>query len=47
MMAMATSSGTEIDWETALIQRARRGDSHAFERLYREYSGACTGYVYA
>jgi RNA polymerase sigma-70 factor, ECF subfamily len=43
MMAMATSPGTEIDWESALIQRARRGDSHAFERLYREYSGRVYG----
>jgi RNA polymerase sigma-70 factor (ECF subfamily) len=42
MTAMATT-GTEIGWEGALIQRARRGDSHAFERLYREYSGRVYG----
>jgi RNA polymerase sigma-70 factor, ECF subfamily len=43
MMAMATSPGSEIDWEAALIQRARRGDAQAFERLYREYSGRVYG----
>jgi RNA polymerase sigma-70 factor (ECF subfamily) len=43
MTAMASSTGTEIGWEGALIQRARRGDSHAFERLYREYSGRVYG----
>jgi RNA polymerase sigma-70 factor (ECF subfamily) len=44
MTAMATSTGgTEIGWETALIQRARKGDTHAFERLYREYSGRVYG----
>jgi RNA polymerase sigma-70 factor (ECF subfamily) len=42
MTAIAGSSG-EIGWEGALIQRARRGDSHAFERLYREYSGRVYG----
>ena len=42
-MAMASSTGEEIGWEAALIQRARRGDSHAFERLYREYSGRVYG----
>lgn len=41
---MAPSTGaTEIGWETALIQRARKGDTHAFERLYREYSGRVYG----
>jgi RNA polymerase sigma-70 factor, ECF subfamily len=43
MMATASSTGEEIGWEAALIQRARRGDSHAFERLYREYSGRVYG----
>lgn len=44
MTAMATSTGgTEIGWESALIQRARKGDTHAFERLYREYSGRVYG----
>ena len=39
MMAMATTSGTEIDWETALIQRAIHIAGIAIERntgeLYR------------
>jgi len=44
MTAMAPSTpGNEIGWETALIQRARKGDTHAFERLYREYSGRVYG----
>jgi RNA polymerase sigma-70 factor (ECF subfamily) len=43
MTAMASSMGEEVGWESALIQRARRGDSHAFERLYREYSGRVYG----
>ncbi len=43
MMAMASSGAEHIEWETALIQRARAGDSHAFERLYREYSGRVYG----
>ena len=36
---MASSPGEQIDWVSGLIQRARKGDSHAFERLYREFSG--------
>lgn len=28
-----------IDWEAGLVQRARRGDTRAFERLYREHVG--------
>src|SRR6186713_2942146 len=43
MTAMASSMGEEVGWESALIQRARHGDSHAFERLYREYSGRVYG----
>ena len=43
MLAMATPHGERVDWEAALIQRARRGDSPAFERLYREYSGRVYG----
>ena len=43
MMTAVAGSGGEIGWEGALIQRARRGDSHAFERLYREYSGRVYG----
>ncbi len=40
---MAGPAGDQIDWVTALIQRARQGDSPAFERLYREYSGRVYG----
>ncbi len=44
MMAAAISGGGEqIDWEQGLVQRARRGDSHAFERLYREHVGRVYG----
>ncbi len=43
MTAMASPTGDQIDWVTALIQRARKGDSHAFERLYREFSGRVYG----
>jgi RNA polymerase sigma-70 factor, ECF subfamily len=32
-----------IDWEAALVQRARSGDSRAFERLYREHAGKVYG----
>jgi RNA polymerase sigma-70 factor, ECF subfamily len=35
--------GEEIEWEGALVQRARGGDPRAFERLYRQH----TGRVYA
>jgi RNA polymerase sigma-70 factor (ECF subfamily) len=40
---IASEIATKVDWETALIERARRGDSNAFERLYREYSGRVYG----
>jgi RNA polymerase sigma-70 factor, ECF subfamily len=40
---MASPSGEQIDWVSGLIQRARKGDSHAFERLYREFSGRVYG----
>src|SRR5262245_58154405 len=43
MTAMASSPSEQIDWVTGLIQRARKGDSHAFERLYREFSGRVYG----
>jgi RNA polymerase sigma-70 factor (ECF subfamily) len=43
MTAMASPPGEHIDWVTGLIQRARKGDSHAFERLYREFSGRVYG----
>ena len=34
---------TRIDWEGALVQRARSGDTRAFERLYREHCGRVYG----
>src|SRR3954464_3831674 len=43
MTDIESSRGEEVGWESALIQRARRGDSHAFERLYREFSGRVYG----
>ena len=43
MTLMANSTGDQIDWVTGLIQRARKGDQHAFERLYREFSGRVYG----
>jgi RNA polymerase sigma-70 factor (ECF subfamily) len=43
MTLMASSMSDQIDWVTGLIQRARKGDQHAFERLYREYSGRVYG----
>lgn len=33
----------QIDWEAALVERARRGDMRAFERLYREHIGRVYG----
>lgn len=32
-----------IEWEGALVQRARSGDTRAFERLYREHAGKVYG----
>lgn len=32
-----------IEWEPALVQRARAGDMRAFERLYRQHIGAVYG----
>lgn len=32
-----------VDWEAALVQRARHGDMRAFERLYREHVGRVYG----
>lgn len=32
-----------IDWEGALVQRARSGDTRAFERLYCEHAGKVYG----
>jgi RNA polymerase sigma-70 factor (ECF subfamily) len=40
---MAETVQEEIHWEAALVQRARRGDMRAFERLYREHIGRVYG----
>lgn len=42
-MAQAEPQDTRIDWEGALVQRARSGDTRAFERLYREHAGKVYG----
>ena len=39
---MATTDRV-VDFDVALIERARRGDSRAFERLYREHVGRVNG----
>ena len=42
-MTEAEQQDSRIDWESALVQRARSGDSRAFERLYREHAGKVYG----
>ncbi|MGN6452376.1 MAG: RNA polymerase sigma factor [Steroidobacteraceae bacterium] len=42
-MAHAQAEETRVDWESALVQRARSGDQRAFERLYREHVGRVYG----
>ena len=42
-MAHAQAEETRVDWEGALVQRARGGDQRAFERLYREHAGRVYG----
>jgi|SRR5579872_3366056 len=42
-MTQAGLQNSSVDWEIALIQRARAGDTRAFERLYREHSGKVYG----
>lgn len=32
-----------VDFETGLVDRARKGDVQAFERLYRQYAGRING----
>ena len=34
---------TVVDFDVALIERARKGDSRAFERLYRDHVGRVHG----
>jgi len=42
-MTEAQAGDTRVDWEGALVQRARAGDTRAFERLYREHAGKVYG----
>ena len=42
-MTQAQAQESRVDWETALVQRARAGDTRAFERLYREHAGRVYG----
>jgi RNA polymerase sigma-70 factor, ECF subfamily len=42
-MTRAQAEEARIDWEGALVERARAGDSRAFERLYREHAGRVYG----
>jgi RNA polymerase sigma-70 factor (ECF subfamily) len=42
-MTQAELQDTPIGWEGALVQRARSGDTRAFERLYREHAGKVYG----
>ncbi len=39
MRRMAAAQSQHVEWEPALVQRARDGDVHAFERLYRQNVG--------
>src|SRR5246500_5858272 len=42
-MTPAEGEGARIAWEGALVERARAGDTRAFERLYREHTGRIYG----
>jgi RNA polymerase sigma-70 factor (ECF subfamily) len=42
-MAHAQAEESRVDWDGALVQRARAGDRRAFERLYREHVGRVYG----
>lgn len=42
-MTEAQRQDSPIEWEGALVQRARAGDTRAFERLYREHAGRVYG----
>jgi RNA polymerase sigma-70 factor, ECF subfamily len=42
-MTEADPQDSRVDWESALVQRARSGDTRAFERLYREHAGRVYG----
>lgn len=40
---MTITPDTVVEFDVALIERARRGDSRAFERLYRDHVGRVHG----
>jgi RNA polymerase sigma-70 factor, ECF subfamily len=42
-MTQTEPEDSPVDWERALVERARAGDVRAFERLYREHVGRVYG----
>jgi RNA polymerase sigma-70 factor, ECF subfamily len=42
-MTQIEPEDTRVEWEGALVERARAGDTRAFERLYREHVGRVYG----
>jgi RNA polymerase sigma-70 factor (ECF subfamily) len=42
-MTQAQAQSERVDWEAGLVNRARAGDTRAFERIYREHSGRVYG----
>jgi RNA polymerase sigma-70 factor, ECF subfamily len=40
---LMTTADSVVDMQSALIERARKGDARAFERLYREHVGRVNG----
>jgi RNA polymerase sigma-70 factor (ECF subfamily) len=42
-MTGAGRQESTVEWESALVERARSGDTRAFERLYREHVGKVYG----
>ncbi len=42
-MSQKEPEDTRVEWEGALVERARAGDTRAFERLYREHVGRVYG----
>ena len=41
--ARVTKTDTVVEFDVALMERARKGDSRAFERLYRDHLGRVHG----
>src|ERR1700730_19390138 len=42
-MSQIEPEDTRVEWEGALVERARAGDTRAFERLYRDHAGRVYG----